>query len=67
MSFSIVGIRDHSGLRVHMTPTLREYDAGTMILGTGVGPFMLIPPHFEALTYRGHCMPACLNRVINYL
>ena len=50
-----------------MTPTLRQYDAGTVLLGSTVSPSMLIPPHFEALTYRGHCMPACLNRVRNHL
>ena len=59
----ILGKMDHSGLRLHMTPTLREYDVGAILIGSDVGPFMLIPPHFDSLIYRGHCMSQCLQYV----
>ena len=58
-----VGKMDNSGIRLHMTPTLREHDIGAILIGSDVGPFMLIPPHFNTLTYRGHCMSQCLQYV----
>ena len=61
--FSITGIRDNSGLRIHMTPTLREHDIGIMSLGVVVDEGMIIPPHFESLRYRGHCRSDCLQQV----
>ena len=61
------GKMDHSGIRLHMTPTLREHDIGAILIGSDVGPFMLIPPHFNALTYRGHCMSQCLQYVSKHI
>ena len=58
-----VGKMDHSGIRLHITPTLREHDIGAILIVSDVGPFMLIPPHFNTLTYRGHCMSQCLQYV----
>ena len=54
---------DHSGLRLHMTPTLREYDVGLLELGVNVNPAVLLPPHFDSLLYRGYGMPSCFGLV----
>ena len=57
------GMTDHSGLRLHMTPTLRQYDVGLLELGVMVHPSVMLPPHFDALTYRGFGMPTCFGQV----
>ena len=46
-----------------MTPTLREHDIGIMSVGVVVDEGMIIPPHFESLTYRGQCKSDCLHQV----
>ena len=35
---------DSSGFRYRYTPTLRMYDAGTLMIGSAVGPKMIVPP-----------------------
>ena len=57
------GITDHSGLRLHMTPTLRQYDVGLLEFGVALSESMMLPPHFESLIYRGHGMPSCFGQV----
>ena len=61
--FFNTGIRDHSGLKIHMTPTVREHDIGIMSVGVVVDEGMIIPPHFESLTYIGQCKSDCLHKV----
>ena len=57
------GMTDHSGLRLHMTPTLRQYDIGLLEFGVALSESMMLPPHFESLIYRGHGMPSCFGQV----
>ena len=59
----ISGVTDTSGLRLHMTPTLREHDVGLFIVENLVAPVMMIPPHFDSLTIRARCVPPCVEAV----
>ena len=63
----ILGIQDHSGLRLHLTPTLREYDIGLFEVAVNVDPNMILPPHFPALTFRGFGLPRCLQEVCSFV
>ncbi|XP_014663258.1 PREDICTED: LOW QUALITY PROTEIN: DBH-like monooxygenase protein 1 [Priapulus caudatus] len=54
------GKRDSSGMRLWLTSTLRQHDAGELEIGTEVTAFMQIPPHYDTpLTMPGYCFPAC--------
>ncbi|XP_042889307.1 DBH-like monooxygenase protein 1 [Penaeus japonicus] len=55
------GIVDSSGLRVFLTETLREYDAGVLLLGHMVSPSHIIPPGREWKTI-GHCDGGCVDQ-----
>ena len=46
-----------------MTPTLREYDIGVMTIGAAISEVMIIPPHYNELTVRGHCTSDCFALV----
>ena len=46
-----------------MTPTLREYDIGVMTIGAAISEAMIIPPHYNELTVRGHCTSDCFTLV----
>ena len=62
----ISGLTDHSGLRIWMTPTLREYDAGILETGFSVRRWLhmqIIPPHAPAFMSRGVCHGNCLTDV----
>ncbi len=54
---------DSSGLRMWVTPTLRQYDAGLIMAGMIVGDHPIIPPKFDALKTQGHCSQQCLAAV----
>ena len=61
--FGISGLVDDSGLRIHYTPTLRQYDAGVMIQGKVVDQNHIIPPYSDAFKSYGVCHESCLNKV----
>ena len=61
--YTVTGRLDQSGFRLHMTPTLRENDIGVILVGASVEKAVMIPPHYNDLTYRGYCMPECLQTV----
>ncbi len=57
------GVRDTSGLRLHLTPTLREHEIGLLMTGATVAPSVLVPPNYSSLTYRTFCPGECFNSV----
>ena len=58
------GVVDSSGLRILLTPNLREYDAGIMSAGIEVQPLALIvPPMQEEFTTLGRCTADCTGKV----
>ena len=60
-------MRDNSGLRIHLTPTLREHDIGIMTLGVVVDSALMVPPHYDGLVYRGYCTQDCMREVNIYV
>ena len=54
---------DSSGIRLWVTPDLREYDAGVMELGLEYIDKMAIPPGVEDFTLSGDCIQECTGVV----
>ncbi|KAI8484201.1 hypothetical protein Bbelb_379860 [Branchiostoma belcheri] len=57
----VSGIRDSSGLRLTLTPELRDYDLGVFEVGMPPIKHHVIPPHAEEFKSAGFCNPNCLN------
>ncbi|XP_035207693.1 DBH-like monooxygenase protein 1 [Stegodyphus dumicola] len=55
------GIVDQSGFRIYYTPDLREYDAGSLMIGSTISARMLIPPGRSQFVVAGHGNPNCLE------
>ncbi|XP_070811803.1 dopamine beta-hydroxylase [Pituophis catenifer annectens] len=53
------GRRDSSGIRLHYTASLRQYDAGIMELGLVYTPVMAIPPGESQFSLTGYCSDKC--------
>ena len=47
------------GIKLHMTPKLRKYDAGIMELGLIYNNWMAIPPRMSSFTLTGVCVSEC--------
>ena len=50
---------DSSGIKFHLTPKLRRYDAGIMELGLIYNNWMAIPPHMSHFSLAGVCVSQC--------
>ena len=62
--FYILDLYDNSGIRLWITPTLRQYDTGIMQIGAAIGPdYQIVPPGQETWTTHGHCSSSCLAEV----
>lgn len=59
------GRRDSSGIRLHFTRSLRQYDAGIMELGLVYTPVMAIPPQQRSFYLSGYCTSKCTRTVCN--
>ena len=53
------GIVDSSGIKLHVTPKLRKYDAGIMELGLIYNNWMAIPPGMSHAVLTGVCVEQC--------
>ena len=61
----IAGYIDSSGIRVWHTPTLREFDAGLISIGTSVNPYgQFIPPGIDWTKNAGFCRSDCTDNGI---
>ncbi|CAB3380899.1 Hypothetical predicted protein [Cloeon dipterum] len=56
--------RDNSGIRVHFTEELREYDGGVMTVGTTITPLHMIPPRQESYATAGYCSDECTSQML---
>lgn len=55
-------VTDNSGMVLHLTPSLREIEAGTLAAGALVDPsFIRIPPGERAFEVTGTCPGVCLE------
>ena len=54
---------DNSGVRLYLTPTLRQYDAGVFYSGVAVHDLQIIPPFEKEFESNGFCTQECLNKV----
>jgi len=61
--FAWVAARDNSGIRVHFTEELRQYDGGVMTVGIAVTPLHLIPPQQAQYATAGYCTDECTSKV----
>lgn len=59
----VSGMRDSSGLRLIMTPQLRQYDAGILYMGMNVWESHVIPPYYKEFLSEGACSSDCLSQV----
>ena len=57
---------DSSGMRMWVSPTLREFDSATLMAGVKVSYEHLIPPGAESFRTDGHCLHSCLSDVSCY-
>ncbi|XP_061763272.1 dopamine beta-hydroxylase isoform X2 [Nerophis ophidion] len=60
----IAGRRDSSGIRLHLTPSLRRYDAGIMELGLVYTPIMAVPPQQHTFYLSGYCTSDCTRTAL---
>lgn len=56
------GVMDGSGLRLTITPQLREEDFGYLFLGTSLSDTPALEPGQKSLSRRGYCPAECLAR-----
>ncbi|XP_059175988.1 DBH-like monooxygenase protein 1 [Physella acuta] len=53
---------DNSGIRIFLTKQLRQYDAGQIMTGHTVDPYLLIPPYEKSFITSGYCLTECLGK-----
>lgn len=58
------GIVDSSGMRLYFVPTLRKYDAMTLMVGAKISRSVIIPPRQKYFTIASHGHPECLGSVM---
>ena len=64
--FSIISdVVDNSGMRMILTPNLRQHDAGGLTVGVNVDPEHFIPPFLKNFLSTGFCSSECTERVSN--
>ena len=56
-------IIDHSGLRLWLSPTLRDIDSGALTVGLGANQYWLVPPKSDGYLARGVCPGECISEV----
>ncbi|XP_066291636.1 DBH-like monooxygenase protein 1 homolog [Branchiostoma lanceolatum] len=61
------GIRDSSGLRLTLSPELRDNDLGILEVGVKVSPFHVVPPRAEGFVSAGFCNTNCMNAFLEEL
>ena len=57
------GVVDSSGLRLYLTPNVREFDAGALPLGLAAAYQNAIPPGVESFLEAGRCPGECTEKV----
>ncbi|KAJ4447565.1 hypothetical protein ANN_09572, partial [Periplaneta americana] len=56
-------VRDSSGVRIHYTENLRQYDGGILVNGITITPLHIVPPHQPEYRTAGYCSSQCTNQV----
>jgi hypothetical protein len=60
-------VKDSSGLRIHYTKDLRQYDGGILVNGITITPLHIVPPHQPEYRTAGYCNSLCTHKVrINF-
>uniref|UniRef100_A0A3Q3XAS5 Dopamine beta-hydroxylase n=1 Tax=Mola mola TaxID=94237 RepID=A0A3Q3XAS5_MOLML len=60
----LISHHDSSGIRLHYTSSLRQYDAGIMELGLVYTPVMAIPPKQHIFYLSGYCNSKCTQTAL---
>lgn len=58
-NYQFSGIIDSSGIKFHITPYLRKFDAGIIELGLEYTDKMAIPPGQDLFSLSGYCVTEC--------
>ncbi|KAJ9595787.1 hypothetical protein L9F63_013031, partial [Diploptera punctata] len=56
-------VKDNSGIRIHYTEDLRQYDGGILVNGITITPLHIVPPHQPEYKTAGYCNSDCTNRM----
>jgi hypothetical protein len=63
MAHVFVAVKDSSGIRIHYTEDLRQYDGGILVNGITITPFHIVPPYQPEYRTAGYCSSHCTHRV----
>ena len=58
-----IAVKDSSGIRIHYTENLRQYDGGILVNGITITPLHIVPPYQPEYRTAGYCSAHCTNRV----
>ncbi len=61
------GVIDSSGIKFHVSPTLRPYDAGIMETGLEYTDKYALPPGVDIWPLSGYCIPECTEVVRDFI
>lgn len=67
MMIYISGIVDRSGIRMFLSPDIRQYDAAGMTIGVNPNPTHIIPPYQKSFVSTSYCNPQCTEKVYIYI
>ncbi|VDI67128.1 Hypothetical predicted protein [Mytilus galloprovincialis] len=56
------GIVDRSGIRMFLSPDIRQYDAAGMTIGVNPNPTHIIPPYQKSFVSTSYCNPQCTEK-----
>ncbi|CAC5419592.1 unnamed protein product [Mytilus coruscus] len=56
------GIVDRSGIRMFLSPNIRQYDAAGMTLGVNPNPIHIIPPYQKSFFSTSYCNAQCTEK-----
>ncbi|XP_023716021.1 MOXD1 homolog 1 isoform X2 [Cryptotermes secundus] len=57
-------VKDSSGLRIHYTKDLRQYDGGILVNGITITPLHIVPPHQLEYRTAGYCSSHCTHKTL---
>ncbi|KDR14580.1 MOXD1-like protein 1 [Zootermopsis nevadensis] len=56
-------VKDNSGIRIHYTEDLRQYDGGILVNGITITPLHIVPPYQREYRTAGYCSSHCTHRM----
>jgi len=63
MAHMLITVKDSSGIRIHYTEALRQYDGGILVNGITISQLHIVPPYQPEYRTAGYCSSHCTQRV----